>query len=58
MESGRRKLFELTRARRIGGWTVLALAGAAFLLLGIVKGQAIAVLNKAIRVCLECIGIG
>lgn len=58
MESGRRKLFELTRARRIGLWTVLVLAGAAFLLLGVFKGQAVAVLQKAIRVCLECIGIG
>ena len=58
MESGRRKLFELTRARRIGLFAVLAFAGAVFLLFGIFKGQAAAVLNKAIRICMECIGIG
>ena len=48
----------MKRRVHIGICTVLALAGAGFLLYGIFTGQAIAVLNKAIRVCLECIGIG
>ena len=39
-------------------FTVLAIAGTAFLLYGIFSGQAGSVLNKAIRICMECIGIG
>ena len=41
----------MNRALRIGLFC-------AFVLLGIFSGQAQAVLSKAIRVCLECIGIG
>ena len=48
----------MTRPVRIGLFTALAVCGAAFLLYGIFTGQAIAVLKMAVRVCLECIGIG
>ena len=41
-----------------GIFVALAIAGAAFLAYGIASGQAVAVLNKAIRICMECIGIG
>jgi hypothetical protein len=34
------------------------LAGAAFLVLGVYRGEAAVVLQKATRICLECIGIG
>lgn len=36
----------------------LALTGVAFLVVGILRGEAGEVLQKAIRVCLECIGVG
>lgn len=36
----------------------LALAGVTFLVVGILGGEAGEVLQKAIRVCLECIGVG
>lgn len=35
-----------------------ALAGAAFLCIGIFSGEYREVFEKAVRVCLECIGIG
>jgi len=37
---------------------VLISAGAVFLVLGVLRGEAQVVLAKAIRICLECIGIG
>ena len=40
-----------------GCWLLLALAGV-FLFVGILRGEPGMVLQKAIRVCLECIGIG
>lgn len=33
-------------------------AGGVFILLGILRGEHLAVLQKAAAVCLECIGIG
>ena len=48
----------MTRPVRIGLFIALAVSGAALLSVGIGSGQAAAVLMKAIRVCLECIGIG
>ena len=37
---------------------VCLVAGAAFVGIGICRGEAAAVLQKAVRICLECIGIG
>lgn len=38
-------------------WGILILA-ACFIILGIATGEPVLVLQKAVRVCLECIGIG
>ncbi len=37
---------------------ITALIGLAFMFLGVYRGEASVVFAKAIRVCLECIGIG
>ena len=37
---------------------VLPIAGVALLCFGVIRGEADLVLGKAIRLCLECIGIG
>jgi len=43
--------------RRVAQLSLLAI-GVIFLVLGIIQGEAMLVLKKAILVCLECIGIG
>jgi len=43
--------------KRALSYILLAL-GAAFLLVGIGRGEAVIVLTRAARICLECIGIG
>ncbi|MBR5291798.1 MAG: thioredoxin [Clostridia bacterium] len=37
---------------------VLLAVGLAFIVIGAVKGEANAVLQKAIMICMECIGLG
>ena len=46
------------RAKADLRWLYLALGGALLILLGVARGEAAVVLRKAIRICLECIGIG
>ena len=36
----------------------LLAVGLVFLLVGIFRGEAAAVLSKAIKLCMECVGIG
>lgn len=37
---------------------ILCLAGIALIIIGAMTGQAGDVLNRAIRICMECIGLG
>lgn len=48
----------MKRSVRICIFTVLALLGTAFLLIGIFSDEVSSVLIKATHICLECIGIG
>ena len=48
----------MKRTAHICTFAVLALAGTVFLLYGIFLGQVAPILNKAIHICMECIGIG
>lgn len=38
--------------------TVLLVVGMAMLCFGVLRGEAVTVLSKAVRLCLECVGIG
>ena len=42
---------------RSAGWILLA-AGTALAAIGLLQGQYASVLAKAVRICMECIGIG
>ena len=48
----------MKRRGRIVLFTVLALLGTAFLLIGVFSDEVSSVLIKATHICLECIGIG
>lgn len=44
--------------KKVVAQIVLLVLGIAMLLYGIYRGEADAVLSKAIKLCLECVGIG
>ena len=48
----------MTHAKKAAAQVVLLIAGAAMLCFGAWRGEAAAVLSKAIKLCLECVGIG
>lgn len=49
----------MTERRRLWLWRGLLLVAAAGLMaLGLAAGEALVVLQKAVKICLECIGIG
>ena len=48
----------LSKAIKPGAQVALLIAGIAMVCFGVMRGEADAVLAKAIRLCLECIGIG
>ena len=52
------RMMELVDKKRTAMQVLLLLVGLAMLYLGVQRGEAEAVLNKAIRLCLECVGIG
>jgi len=49
---------EMSHGKKAAAQVILLLAGAAMLGYGIWRGEVDTVLNKAIRLCLECVGIG
>ena len=49
---------KLPQSKKTMAQVGLLLAGAAMLCFGVWRGEAVTVLSKAIKLCLECVGIG
>ena len=45
------------KTRKLITWLLLA-ASVVMIVLGVMRGEPFAVFNKAIKVCIQCIGIG
>ena len=51
-------VIELTRVKKALSQVVLLASGAVMLGFGAMRGEVETVLSKAIKLCLECVGIG
>ena len=51
-------VMKLGHVKKIAVQAALLIAGVAMLCFGIWRGEAAVVLSKAIKLCLECVGIG
>ena len=56
--SNSERMMKMTHAKKAAAQVVLLIAGAAMLCFGAWRGEAATVFSKAIKLCLECVGIG
>ncbi len=52
------RVMELSHGKKAAAQTALLMIGAAMLCFGALRGEAATVLSKAVKLCLECVGIG
>ena len=52
------RVMELSYVKKAAAQAVLLVVGIAMLCFGVWRGEAATVLSKAIKLCLECVGIG
>ena len=59
-DSGRKseRVMELSHVKKTAAQALLLVVGIAMLCFGVWRGEAVTVLSKAIKLCLECVGIG
>ena len=58
MRTQKKGVTELIRSKKAVIQAALLICGAVMLCYGILRGEADTVFSKAIRLCLECVGIG
>lgn len=51
-------MWVMVSRRKAGAQVILLATGGLFIALGILRGEMAEVLAKAIKICLECVGIG
>ena len=52
------RVMEMSYVKKTGVQALLLVVGIAMLCFGVWRGEAATVLSKAIKLCLECVGIG
>ena len=52
------RVMELSHVKKTAAQALLLVVGIAMLGFGVWRGEAATVLSKAIKLCLECVGIG
>ena len=52
------RVMELSHGKKAAVQAALLVVGAAMLCFGVWRGEAAIVLSKAVKLCLECVGIG
>ena len=52
------RVIKLSCAKKAAAQAMLLVVGIAMLCFGVWRGEAATVLSKAIKLCLECVGIG
>ena len=52
------RVMKLSHGKKAVAQIALLFVGAAMLCFGVWRGEVVTVLSKAIKVCLECVGIG
>ena len=52
------RVMELSHVKKAAAQAVLLVVGIAMLCFGVWRGETATVLSKAIKLCLECVGIG
>ena len=58
MVAEKQRVVELSHVKKTAAQAVLLAVGIAMLCFGVWRGEAATVLSKAIKLCLECVGIG
>ena len=51
-------VMELSHVKKAAAQAMLLIVGVAMLCFGVWRGEVLTVLSKAIKLCLECVGIG
>ena len=58
IQAEKERMMRLSNVKKATAQVAVLVAGSAMLCLGVWRGEVATVLSKAIKLCLECVGIG